>query len=36
MCRICWLIWLEQALHDTEEQPALVPVYLAKEMNYRC
>jgi hypothetical protein len=36
MCRVCGLHWLEQVLHDTEEQPALMPVLLAKEINYRC
>lgn len=36
MCRVCGFIWLEHALHETGEQPALVPVFLAKELNYRC
>ena len=36
MCRICGIYWLEQALCDTEEQLALVPVLIAKESPYRC
>lgn len=36
MCRVCGMIWLEQVLRDTGEQPALVPVFLVKEINYRC
>ena len=36
MCLVCGIHWLEQALVDTGEQPALVPVLLAKELNYRC
>jgi len=30
------MLWLEQALLDTDEQPALHPVFVAKELNYRC
>ena len=36
ICRACGMIWLEQVLLDTGEQPALVPVFQAKEINYRC
>jgi len=36
MCQVCGMRWLERAMVDTEEQPALVPVRLAKEINYRC
>ncbi len=36
MCRSCGMLWLEQALLDTDEQPALNLVFVAKELNYRC
>jgi hypothetical protein len=36
MCLICGMYWLAQAMCDTEEQPALVPVLRAKELTYRC
>ena len=34
MCRICGSYWLEQAIRDTEEQIAAVPVF--REPIYRC
>ncbi len=36
MCRVCGALWLEQALLDTEKQPALNTVYLPREIIYRC
>jgi hypothetical protein len=36
MCRVCGALWLEQALLDTDKQPALNTVYLPREITYRC
>ena len=34
MCRVCGSYWLEQAMRDTEEQIAAVPLF--REPIYRC
>ena len=34
MCRICGSYWLEQAMRDTEEQIAAVPIF--RVPIYRC
>ncbi len=36
MCRTCGILWLQKAIHDTEEQPALVVVPVMSEVNRYC
>lgn len=36
MCRVCGMLWLEQALLETDKQPAVMSGYARKEIDFRC